>query len=69
MRFASEQEPGDHWRETVSALTITILLVTIPPTGRNCRIFQSVVYKNIYPNIDVRYYSTRDIKIRPDSIS
>ncbi len=23
----------------------------------NCRIFQSVVYKNIYPNIDLRYYS------------
>lgn len=23
----------------------------------NCSIFQSIVYKNIYPNIDVRYYS------------
>ena len=23
----------------------------------NCKVYQAVVYKNIYPNIDLRYYS------------
>lgn len=36
----------------------------------HCRIFQGVTYKNIYPNIDVRYYSDRgqlkyDIIVHP----
>lgn len=36
----------------------------------NCRIYQAVTYKNIYPNIDVRYYSDAgnlkyDIIVRP----
>ncbi|HEX9511984.1 MAG TPA: PKD domain-containing protein [Puia sp.] len=36
----------------------------------NCRIFQGVTYKNIYPNIDVRYYSDKgqlkyDIIVHP----
>lgn len=26
----------------------------------NCKIFQAVTYKNMYPNIDVRYYSDND---------
>lgn len=26
----------------------------------NCKIFTAITYKNIYPNIDVRYYSTAD---------
>lgn len=25
--------------------------------GNNCQIYQAVVYKNVYPNIDVRYYT------------
>ncbi len=28
--------------------------------AENCRIFTAVTYKNIYPNIDLRYYSTTD---------
>ena len=26
----------------------------------NCKIFQAVIYKNIYPNIDLRYYTEND---------
>jgi gliding motility-associated-like protein len=26
----------------------------------NCRIYQAVIYKNIYPNIDLRYYTEND---------
>ena len=25
--------------------------------GRDCRVFQAVTYRNIYPNIDIRYYT------------
>jgi gliding motility-associated-like protein len=36
----------------------------------NCKIFQAIVYKNVYPNIDIRYYTDReflkyDIIVRP----
>lgn len=38
--------------------------------GENCRIFQAVTYENIYPNIDVRYYTDNnqlkyDIIVKP----
>jgi len=33
----------------------------------NCRIYQAVTYKNVYPNIDVRYYSEED-KLKYDFI-
>jgi gliding motility-associated-like protein len=33
----------------------------------NCKIFTAVTYKNVYPNIDVRYYSTQD-KLKYDFI-
>ena len=33
----------------------------------NCRSFTSITYKNIYPNIDIRYYSTFD-KLKYDFI-
>jgi hypothetical protein len=26
----------------------------------NCKIYQAVIYKNIYPNIDLRYYTEKD---------
>ena len=26
----------------------------------NCKIYQAVIYKNIYPNIDLRYYTEND---------
>ena len=26
----------------------------------NCRIYQGITYKNIYPNIDIRYYTRRE---------
>lgn len=35
--------------------------------GRNCRVFQGVTYKNIYPNIDVRYY-TNDGQLKYDIV-
>ena len=35
--------------------------------GRNCRIFQGVTYKNIYPGIDLRYY-TDNGKLKYDLI-
>ncbi|MEL4881645.1 hypothetical protein AAEH85_22095, partial [Shewanella algae] len=36
----------------------------------NCKIFQTVTYKNVYPNIDVRYYTANgtlkyDIVVNP----
>ena len=38
--------------------------------GRNCKVFQGVTYRNIYPNIDVRYYTNNgqlkyDIIVHP----
>lgn len=33
----------------------------------NCRLFNAVLYKDVYPNIDVRYYSTAD-KLKYDFI-
>ncbi len=38
--------------------------------GTNCKIYQAVTYKNVYPNIDVRYYTEGnnlkyDIIVRP----
>ncbi len=33
----------------------------------NCRIFQAITYKNVYPNIDIRYYSSAD-KLKYDFI-
>lgn len=33
----------------------------------NCKVYNAVTYKNIYPNIDVRYYSTQD-KLKYDFI-
>ena len=33
----------------------------------DCKIYNAVTYKNIYPNIDVRYYSTKD-KLKYDFI-
>ena len=38
--------------------------------GSNCRVFQGVTYKNLYPNIDVRYYTNEgqlkyDIIVHP----
>jgi len=33
----------------------------------NCKIFQAITYKNVYPNIDVRYYSSAD-KLKYDFI-
>ncbi|HVY74100.1 MAG TPA: PKD domain-containing protein [Puia sp.] len=35
--------------------------------ARNCRVYQGVTYKNIYPGIDVRYY-TADGKLKYDLI-
>lgn len=33
----------------------------------NCRLFQAVTYRDVYPNIDIRYYSTGD-KLKYDFI-
>jgi gliding motility-associated-like protein len=38
--------------------------------GTNCKIYQAITYKNVYPNIDVRYYTTSnqlkyDFIVRP----
>lgn len=35
--------------------------------GTNCRIFQAITYKNIYPGIDVRYY-TNESQLKYDMI-
>ncbi len=35
--------------------------------ANNCKIYQAVTYKNVYPNIDVRYY-TADNKLKYDFI-
>ena len=29
--------------------------------GSNCRIFQAITYKNVYPNIDIRYYTASGV--------
>ncbi|MFT3982001.1 MAG: PKD domain-containing protein [Ferruginibacter sp.] len=36
--------------------------------GSNCKIFQAITYKNIYPNIDLRYYSDAAGKLKYDFI-
>jgi gliding motility-associated-like protein len=33
-----------------------------------CKIFQAVLYKNIYPNIDIRYYTDNEGKLKYDFI-
>ncbi len=33
----------------------------------NCKVYNAVTYKNVYPNIDIRYYSTQD-KLKYDFI-
>jgi gliding motility-associated-like protein len=33
----------------------------------NCKVYNAITYKNVYPNIDVRYYSTQD-KLKYDFI-
>lgn len=34
----------------------------------NCKIYQAITYKNVYPNIDVRYYSSGGTQLKYDII-